>query len=122
MRIYIILVATLNVANIAYAKTTPLKCHIEDGTNKAMCIAPSETEQNGDLRASPFYKGGIKEIDKTSYTFLVNCKTQVSTLQDKTGVNFGGATCFTTPVTITLCQDICKVSNPKIDKKITQFN
>ena len=122
MPIYIIFLATLSIAINAYGKTVPLKCHIEDGTNKAMCIAPSETKQNGDLRSSPFYKGGIKEIDKTNYTFLVNCKTKISTLQDRTGINFGGATCTSTAVTRTLCQDICEVKNPRIDKKITQFN
>lgn len=98
-----------------------LACYEEPGTMKLHCISKTLATINGNLRASPLYAGGPRSIEKTPYTFVADCSKGLSTLQDRTGANFGGNFSNATPVARHLSQWLCELKNPKPDKRLRQF-
>lgn len=101
---------------------TPLICGQESGTNKVFCVDPKALVKNGDLRGSALYSGGPKNIQKTNMTIIVNCQSQVTVLQDASGVNVGGGRFgHQTAHMDSLFTQICAQDPKKIDKNIRQF-
>ena len=103
------------------AAAEPLSCYEEPGTRKHTCINEKAVTANGDTRAAPIYSGGPNGVNKTNYTIVTNCAKQISTLQDRQGVNFAGGFNSATPALRSLSQWICEVKKPRIDTKLRQF-
>lgn len=103
------------------ALANKLECYEEPATLRNMCIQPSAARVNGDVRASPLFMGGPKEVRPTSITLLVNCKTKVTTLQDRDGTNFAGGRGNETAAVRSLSQGLCEVPKPRPDPKLRQF-
>jgi hypothetical protein len=98
-----------------------LACYEEPGTRKTSCIDRGNVESNGDVRSSPLYSGGPNQVDKTPYFFISNCAKQISTLQDRQGVNFGGGLASATPSSAALTSYLCAAKSTKKNPKLQQF-
>src|SRR5437773_9483861 len=114
------MLALLCLCTTAHADTK-LQCYEEPGTRKTTCIAPSLVRANGDVRSSPLYMGGPNRVTSTSYTFIADCKKGISTLQDSSGVNFGGNFSSATDGSRALSEWICEVPKPKQDSRLRQI-
>ncbi len=86
-----------------------------------MCIDEAMVSANGDTRASPIYVGGPNEVRKTTFTLVTNCAKDVSTLQDRDGVNFAGGLSSSTTALASLSQWVCAVKSPRKNPKLKQF-
>ena len=53
-----------------------------------MCFHNDKVRVNGQVRATPFYNGGPKDITDTGYTARVHCESQVMELTDRKGIAF----------------------------------
>lgn len=98
-----------------------LACYEERGTLKNYCIDENGVTVNGNVRASPLYQGGPKEVERTPYILVTDCARRISTLQDKNGVNFAGGFNNTTELSRSLSQWICAVPKPRQDRKLRQL-
>lgn len=116
----LLLALAVGVAITAHGKQFSL-CYTEPGTNKAMCIDEADVRVNGDTRASPLWTGGPKGVEKTPYIVVTNCVKNVSTLQDKLGVNFAGGTNSQTPAIRDLSAMLCGAKPTKKDPSLKQF-
>jgi hypothetical protein len=86
-----------------------------------MCIEKGAVTRNGDVRASPLYTGGPNGVTRMEFIFISNCKTGVSTLQDRQGVNFAGNFSSATPAAASLSRWMCEFKSPKTNPKLRQF-
>lgn len=113
----------LAIASIpTFAAAVPVTCFTDDATRKQFCIEPGGVRQNGDLRAATLFTGGPKSILKTPYTMVVDCKKDLATLQDASGVNFSGSPKADSPAyTQGLMSEMCDTKKTKPDKSIKQF-
>jgi hypothetical protein len=112
------------VAGLGHApavQASDLECYEEPGTMANTCISTSAVRQNGDLRSSPLFSGGPREVRRTSFTIVTDCARGVSTLQDRQGKNFGGGASNSTKAIRSLSEWICAVPKPKRDGSIRQF-
>lgn len=97
-----------------------LYCWEEPGTLRSFCVAPRKITSNGDLRASPVYMGGPKDVDPASITLVVNCKTGWSTMQDRRGVNVTGGPASSTQILAAEKDYLCAAKSPKQDRALRQ--
>lgn len=65
-----------------------LTCAENDATHAYMCFHKGKVRANGVVRATPFYTGGPKGVDDTSFTARVHCVSRVLELTDRKGVAF----------------------------------
>jgi hypothetical protein len=98
-----------------------LQCFETPGTMQNICVEPGAVRVNGDVRSSPIYSGGPKTVKATSFVLVTNCKSNVSTLQDRDGSNFAGGRSGDTPALRSLAVSVCSVAKPKFDKALRQF-
>ena len=98
-----------------------LQCYESPGTLNYTCIDPAAARANGELRSSPLYSGGPRGVTQTPYTLVTNCTRGVSTLQDRTGANFGGGTNNQSPAIQSLSEWLCSAPKPIVDKSVRQF-
>jgi len=115
------MVIGLFLAATALSAGNGLACYEEPGTRKTSCIMERGVRSNGDLRASYLYAGGPKGVEKTTYLVIADCKREVMTLQDASGVNFGGGAFSATKMSSALSQWLCEAKNRKPDKSLKQF-
>jgi hypothetical protein len=115
-------VPTLLLASVAFTAGNGLACYEEPGTRKMSCIMERGVRSNGDLRASYLYTGGPKGVEKTSYLVIADCKRKVMTLQDSSGVNFGGGLFSATKMSSALSQWLCEAKKLKPDRSLKQFD
>jgi hypothetical protein len=98
-----------------------LECFETPGTMQNICVEPGAVRVNGDVRSSPVYMGGPKTVKATSFVLVTNCKSSVSTLQDRDGSNFAGGRSGDTPALRSLAISVCSVPKPKFDRALRQF-
>ena len=98
-----------------------LQCFETPGTMQNICVEPGAVRVNGDIRSSPIYSGGPKTVNATSFVLVTNCKSNISTLQDRNGSNFAGGRSGDTPALRSLAVSVCSVAKPKFDKALRQF-
>ena len=83
---------TFIAANFAFLLSAnaagELLCATNQVTQAKMCFNGSKVRSNGEVRSSPFYTGGPKQIDDTGYTARVHCLSRVLELTDTKGVAF----------------------------------
>lgn len=96
-------------------------CYEAPGTMNNTCVDLKAVRANGDLRAAPIYSGGPKQVRATGFTLVTNCRSAVSTLQDRDGANFGGGGNNSTPAIQALSRALCGVAKPRVDGSIRQF-
>lgn len=65
-----------------------MSCAENTVTHSYLCFHNDKVRVNGDVRSTPFYKGGPKGVDDTGYTARVHCGTRVLELTDRKGVAF----------------------------------
>lgn len=111
----------ITVAIFPAEATGGLECYEAPGTLNYTCIDPAAVRVNGEVRSSPLYMGGPKDVRKTSNSIVTNCARGVSTLQDRNGSNFGGEYNSATPALKALSSWLCAIPNPKPDKSLRQF-
>jgi hypothetical protein len=103
------------------ASAVELSCYEERGTRKHFCINEKAVTSNGDTRASPVYSGGPNGVTNTGYILVTNCAKNISTLQDRQGVNFSGGLSSSTPALRSLSEWVCDVEKPRKNPKLRQF-
>ena len=113
--------ALLSVSAPLCAYAAQLSCYEEPGTRKHFCINEKAVTANGDTRASPVYSGGPNGVTDTGYILVTNCAKNVSTLQDRQGVNFSGGLSSSTPVLSSLSEWVGDVEKPRKNPKLRQF-
>ncbi len=86
LKLRIVITTTLLSASVAQA--VPLNCQQDQNTNELFCYYAKELRENGDLRSFPLFSGGPKEIVRTGYTAVFNCKVGYMELRDRRGVVF----------------------------------
>lgn len=112
--------AALLAAVCANASAADLYCWEEPGTLRNTCVVPNKITVNGDLRASPIYMGGPKDVNPTSITLVVNCKTGWTTGQDRQGSNFTAGAASSTQMLTEQKNYLCATKNPKRDPSLRQ--
>jgi hypothetical protein len=75
-------------ATPASAQNRPLVCAENEVTSASMCFHKDKVRANGQVRATPFYKGGPKGADDTGFTARVHCGSKALELTDRQGVAF----------------------------------
>jgi hypothetical protein len=103
----------------ASAHALDLDCVEEPGTLRNFCYAPSKVLANGDLRSSPLFMGGPKDVDSTTLTIVVNCKTKAMTLQNRQGVNVQAGAGSDTRLAEYLVTGMCRAKS-RSDKSLRQ--
>ena len=103
------------------AQAAPLGCYEDADTLRHTCFEPAAVRQNGDLRSSPVYMGGPKGARSVGLTLVTNCKTGISTAQDRQGRNVAGNQNGATDALAHLSRWMCEVKRPRTDKTLRQF-
>jgi hypothetical protein len=112
------LIALCIAAGNAWA--TEIYCFESSRKLKNICYVPGQVTSNGDLRASPLFKGGPRDFDKASVTIVVNCKTSVISLQDRQGTNVRSAAASDSWIASELSAALCAVKKTRQDETLRQ--
>jgi len=65
-----------------------LSCAQNESTFQLMCFTKNGVRENGDVRVAKLYEGGPKNVEETSFTARVHCRSLVLELTDRDGVAF----------------------------------
>jgi hypothetical protein len=101
-----------------------VECSQDAGTRRMFCVDPNAVRSNGDVRGASLYSGGPNGVTPTGLTLIVNCKSQVSVVQDTdSGINRGGGRVGDqTRHMDELFFKICGYKKTKLDKTLRQFD
>ena len=68
-----------------------LTCYTDPRTDAMQCIDTKRVRERDGIRMTPLYTGGPNNVEATSFSVHVNCKTNVLHLKDRNGVSFAGS-------------------------------